>query len=74
MALKTPNTITISFKQSELKYLEEFRNKYAVPTAILKDFIINTVKGDSVDTVLAPRVNSDSSRTKDHLGIELMDF
>lgn len=44
--MKKLNTITISFKESEVEYLIKFKSMYAVPTAIIKDFIINTVKGN----------------------------
>lgn len=75
MSNKIVNTITISFKKDELKYLEEFKSMYAVPTAIIKDFIINTVKGitshvmEPYNNKVTEQVNKNSNS-----GIDLMDF
>ena len=66
--MKPSNTITISFKQSEMCYLEEFRKRYAVPTAIIKDFIINTVKGVNYEVDNTNIIKSSKSE------IELVDF
>lgn len=72
---KVVSTITISFKKDELKYLEEFKNMYAVPTAIIKDFIINTVKGIT-SQVMEPHSNTISEQVNknNNPGIDLMDF
>ena len=60
MNKKINNTITISFKQDEVEYLNKFKDMYAVPTAIIKDFIINTVK-NNYDTQVKPiPINTDN--------------
>lgn len=75
---KISNTITISFKSNELHYLIEFKRMYAVPTAIIKDFIINTVidnnknKGINNNTLKSNNIISNLDNTNNN--IDLLDF
>lgn len=70
------NTITVSFKVSEVHYLTEFKSMYAVPTAIIKDFIIDTVRNKNKGTnVTSMNINNQYNNNDiDNNDIDLLDF
>ena len=65
------STITISFKKDEVVYLQKFKSKYAVPTAIIKDFIINDVKNNNNNS---PTNKSNSNISNLNNPMDLLNF